>query len=147
MSIMDSLITDRTESDVNARNAKGIYTAEDLNRVNEAMRYVSNLLISMGYACPVTLKTDWTDANWGTPATMELYLRNLETIRAVLAMVETTPAVPEGVSDSGTGKKDGLTYTKANDIEQILADVYDTILLIKQQAVPCGAAECGGDYL
>jgi len=141
------LVTDRTAEDVAAGNAKGIYTATDLARVNTAMDYVQRLLTGMGYACPVTLDTDWADEEWATPATMDLYLRNLATIRGVLTMAGTTPAVPEGMSDSETGKKDGLTYTKANDIEQILVDVYDTILLIKQQAVPCGAAECGGEYL
>ena len=44
MSIMDTLITDRTQADVDAGNAKGSYNAEDLNRVGSAMNYVADRL-------------------------------------------------------------------------------------------------------
>ena len=41
MSIIDTLVTDRTQADADARNDKGTYNAADLNRVTEAMEYLN----------------------------------------------------------------------------------------------------------
>lgn len=70
MSIIDTLITDRTQADVNrvltlsakgwaamtaaereefAAGMKGAYNATDLNRVNAAMEYLESRLVAMGY--------------------------------------------------------------------------------------------------
>lgn len=52
MSIMDTLITDRTQADADAMNDKGTYKASDLNRVCDAMEYLHNLFKSYGYSMP-----------------------------------------------------------------------------------------------
>lgn len=52
MSIMDTLITNRTQADVIAGNAKGTYNASDLNRVGEAEEYLHDLFESYGYSMP-----------------------------------------------------------------------------------------------
>lgn len=52
MSIMDTLITDRTQADADAMNEKGTYTAIDLNRVGDAMEYLHDLFESYGYSMP-----------------------------------------------------------------------------------------------
>lgn len=52
MSIMDTLITDRTQADADAMNEKGTYTAIDMNRVGDAMEYLHNLFESYGYSMP-----------------------------------------------------------------------------------------------
>lgn len=44
-----TLITDRTQNDVENKTKKGYYNAEDLNRVTAAMEYLSELLEGYGY--------------------------------------------------------------------------------------------------
>lgn len=44
-----TLITDRTQADVTAKNDKGTYNADDLNRVTAAMEYLDDTLRSYGY--------------------------------------------------------------------------------------------------
>ena len=50
-----------------------------------------------------------------TLAQMQRYLADISAIRAALAVMPTTPDAPASMA--------GLTYTDANDIEQILLDV------------------------
>lgn len=54
MSIMDSLITDRTAADAAARNDKGTYNAADLNRVSAAMEFAAQRLRGYGYEAELT---------------------------------------------------------------------------------------------
>lgn len=50
--LRDVLVTDRTQTDVNARNAKGTYNAEDLNRVLRACSWLAGNLEGYGYSVP-----------------------------------------------------------------------------------------------
>ena len=68
-----------------------------------------------GYHAPVEPKQDWQMQDIPTPAQMQRYLADISTIRAALAVMPTTPEAPASMA--------GLTYTNANDIEQILLDV------------------------
>ena len=45
-----SLVTDRTQADVEARNDKGTYQAADLNRVTAAMEELANQFSVLGYS-------------------------------------------------------------------------------------------------
>jgi len=136
MSIIDSLITDRTAADVRRweelkakafadmtaeeqaewlAGMKGAYKPDDRNRVGEAVLYVANRLKAAGNDIMVSPKTDWTREDIPTPAQMIHYLEQIQNVRDVLAVYQTTPAVPADMVD--------LTHTKANDIEKILVDV------------------------
>ena len=115
MSIIDTLITDRTQADVDARNGKGTYNASDLNRVAAAMNYVAGRLESAGYDPHISPKTDWKDDDWVDPAAQAVYLGYLAELRSQFAMMQTTPPVPNDMEK--------LTYQEANDIEQILTDI------------------------
>ena len=117
------LVTDRTSADVTAQNAKGTYNAADLNRVGEAMNYVADRLRSAGYDPHISPKTDWKETDWPTPQTMERYLRDVSTLRGLLTQMETTPDVPKSMEK--------LTHWTANDIEQILMDLNDSITRLK----------------
>lgn len=131
-----NLITDRTRADVDAVRAlaakgwaamtdaekaawtaglKGAYNAADLNRVGAAVLYIAGRLADAGYHAPVAPKQDWQMQDIPTPAQMQRYLADIGTIRAALAVMPSTPDAPISMS--------GLTYTDANDIEQILLDV------------------------
>ena len=125
MSIIGTLITDRTQADVDARNGKGTYNASDLNRVAAAMNYVAGRLESAGYDPHISPKTDWGDDDWVGPAAQAVYLGYLAELRSQFAMMQTTPPVPNDMEK--------LTYHEANDIEKILEDI-DRLLTNASQA-------------
>ena len=133
MSIMDTLITDRTQADVDARNYKGTYNASDLNRVGTAMNYVADRLKEAGYDPHISPKTDWQDGEWVTPVAQAVYLGDLSELRRQFSMLSTTPEVPPRILATGVNTNDGLTHTWANDIEQILEDI-DLLLTNIMQA-------------
>ena len=115
MSIIDTLVTDRTQADVDAGNAKGTYKASDLNRVGAAMNYVAARIREQGYDPHISPKTDWMDGEWVTPADEAVYLGDLAELRKQFALYETTPEVPPDLEK--------LNYIEANNIEQILVDI------------------------
>lgn len=117
------LITNRTKADVAAQNDKGTYNASDLNRVGAAMNYVADRLKAQGYDPHISPKTDWKDGDWVTPAAQAVYLGDLVELRKQFALYETTPEVPPRILATAINSNDGLTYTWANDIEQILMDI------------------------
>lgn len=140
MSVIDTLVTDRTEADVSryselrdkgwaetttaekaewVAGMKGAYNASDLNRVASAMAYLSQRFASAGYSVPVSSPTDWANGDIPNKGDLDTYLDDLRRIRAVLAVMDTTPAVPASM--------DYLTWAKANDIEKILVDVDDAL--------------------
>lgn len=133
MSIIDTLITDRTQADVDARNEKGTYDASDLNRVGAAMNYVSERLEAAGYDPHISPKTGWKDDEWVDLAAQSVYLRDLSELRKQFTMMESTPEVPPRLLATGINTNDGLTYTWANDIEKILEDI-DRLLTNASQA-------------
>lgn len=109
------LVTDRTAEDVRLGNEKGAYGAVDLNRVGEAIIQVVDRLKAAGNDIKVSPKTDWTREDIPTPDQMVHYLEQIQKVRDVLAVYQTTPAVPADMEK--------LTHTEANDIEKILVDV------------------------
>ena len=112
---MVEMITDRTLEDVLLGTAKGVYGATDLNRVGEAIIYVADRLRATGNSVTVSPKTDWRREDIPTPAQMSHYLEQIQKVRDVLEVYQTTPVVPADM--------EGLTHTEANDIEKILVDV------------------------
>ena len=114
-----TLITDRTAEDVANKTAKGFYNASDLNRVGAAVQYVAERFAAQGYAVTVSPKTDWLASDIPTASELETYRQNIATLRALLAVMPTTPKTPDSMA--------GLTYTEANSIERILLDL-DTLL-------------------
>ena len=115
MSTMDTLVTDRTQADVDARNDKGTYNASDLNRVGAAMNYVADRLRAAGYDPHISPKTDWMETDWQTVDTMTRYVTDLAELRSQFTQAQTTPTVPTDVEN--------LTWQEANDIERILQDI------------------------
>ena len=143
MSVIDTLVTDRTEADVSryselrdkgwaamttaekaewVAGMKGAYNASDLNRVASAMAYLSQRFASAGYSVPVSSPTDWANGDIPRKDDLDTYLDDLRRIRAALAVMDTTPSAP--------GSMDYLTWAKANDIEKIRADVDDLLTKI-----------------
>lgn len=153
---MLNLITDRTQADVDAVRAlaakgwaamtdtekaawmaglKGAYNAADLNRVGAAVLYIAGRLADAGYHTPVAPKQDWQMQDIPTLAQMQRYLVDIGTIRAALAVMPSTPEAPASMA--------GLTYTDANDIEQILLDVDALITKLISAYYYCGEVYTG----
>ena len=130
------LITDRTQFDVDRVNVlakkgwenmtpeersewevglKGAYNCTDLNRVQSAVRYLRDRFADVGYFVELSDAKTWTLKDTPTQTEMEEYLADVKAIRGVLTLLSTTPPVPDTMV--------GLTYVKANHIEQILLDV------------------------
>ena len=115
MSIIDSLVMDRTVQDITDGTAKGHYNASDLNRVGRAMKDIALRLSEYGYAVSVGPKTDWSVSDIPTQSQMRKYLDDLAALRAVIDLPSSTPNTPTDMH--------GLTWQEANDIERILYDV------------------------
>ena len=117
MSIIDTLVTDRTQADADARNDKGTYNAADLNRVTEAMEYLKAQMNRYGYEVSgyATVRDGLLeDADIPTVSQMELYRSDVAALRDALAAMPTTPQAPTTMEN--------LTWGKANDLEKILQD-------------------------
>ena len=145
--VIDSLITDRTLSDVEAVRAlttaikagtateeqvslyvnalqKGAYTYRDLNRVEEAVQYVAERLKEVGYDPSIEPVKTWTVEDTPNKKEFDRYFRNDAHIRATLAVWASTPEAPDSIA--------GFDVNKANALEQILVDVNQ--VLNKMQA-------------
>lgn len=144
MSIIDSLITNRTQADRIALDGlfakvkagtiteeewavlaspshRGAYNSTDLNRVNSAMEYLVSRLRGYGYAVKGYERdnTVWTISSVQHPAQMKRYVDNVAAIRKALTMLSTTPTAPTDMEN--------LTVSEANAIEQILVDCESVI--------------------
>ena len=131
------LITDRTKQDTDrvltlsarwlqgtltpserlewSMNMKGAYNASDLNRVGAAVARITERLAAAGIFIQTVGKTDWTEADYNNEAALDYYLKDVSLVRGALAVLDTTPPVPDDLQ--------GLTWIEANNIEKILEDV------------------------
>ena len=82
---------------------------------------------------------EWKEYDAPTPSQMTTYLRNVSSIRSVLAVLASTPNVPDDMV--------GLMVQEANNIEAILLNVYRQLTIMPTTFIPCGEALSGGDNL
>lgn len=155
--IMYTLITDRTQADVDLvrqlaaegkpgmtpnelslwlSDLKGSYNRSDLNRVGKAINYLSARLELEGYTGTAPVKTDWTDADiWITQAQLESYRQALLELRTALDISAQLPAVPKSYGQ--------LTYQRANDIELLLYLIFQALENIAASSVYSGQVNSG----
>lgn len=95
---------------IHTPSTKGAYNYTDLNRVENAVAALAEVL-----GLNLTTKTDWTKYDVPTATDMERYLENVRKLRKAGGYMNGTPNIPETMSQ--------LTYAAANAIEQILIDV------------------------
>ena len=90
---MIDLVIDRTETDVLLGNSKGIYQAEDLNRVGQAVEELAALLPQLDLQTAVAPKTDWAPPEaydpdkWIRTANMAVYLENVTTLLSTMGIL------------------------------------------------------------
>lgn len=158
MSIIDSLIVDRTEADkdevLRIRNKilyggitsltdaertawlggmKGSYNYTDLNRVGQAVNYLRDELADVGIVVNVSGKTDWRVEDEVSLPSMDTYLQNINALKSAIPI--TTESTPDTMR--------WLTIEKMNTIEKILCDIRDVINSIKGDLFSSGELICG----
>lgn len=155
--IINSLITDRSQSDVErfkelknrvrdktatpeevheflTLDLKGSYNASDINRVNDAMEYLVKRFAD--YKITVSLKGTskvWVGGENPDIPTFEqlkVYLEDISTLRNTIPVLQKTPLVPDDMED--------FTHQEANDIEQILIDINEVMDRIIASFRRCG---------
>lgn len=113
--ILDTLIYDRIQADIDNLTIKAYIDYQDLNRVEGAIQFVSDILNRYGYGNEVQCKTNWAMREFRKKSDMERIRKNLEAIRRAYYTENTTPVTPEAI-----------TYTsiyQANFIEKIIYDL------------------------
>lgn len=121
----------------------GSYNSGDLNRVGSAIVYLRDRLRNYGYSVNVTPKTDWAITDAPTAAQLQKYLADVSTIRGAVGELSSLPEVPTRIYPSATGKSDGLTVEKANDIERMLSQLDSAITKMLSSWWGCGEIGCG----
>ena len=145
MSVIDSLIINRTQADVDTfvtlarirwqdmtdeektkfNAGRGAYSFADMNRVGEAINYLVERLNASGERIlDVEGITGYTAADYITPEKSAEYLATVKAARAMFPVYSTTPSVPDSLA--------ALSYSKANDIERILYDIDELITKSEQ---------------
>ena len=110
MSVIDELITDRTQADVTGR-VPGRCAADynTLNRVEQACAYIAAYL-----GIDIETKT-WQMQDWRTTSEMQRIRDNIQTLKDAYFVKSSTPQLPPTINYT--------SVTEANNIEQILADI------------------------
>lgn len=156
---MLNLITNRTNSDVEASKEllkratdlsnlteeeidemydglRGCYGISDLNRVEEAVEYLAQLLDNSGFKVRVDVKTDWEYDDIFDERDLNRYLQNITNLRAAI-----NDANIKQVPDTYT------PYYKANDIEKILIAIEQKVKQYYDVFIYSGVIESGASWL
>lgn len=113
------MITDRKEN--------AVYEYSDLNRVESAVREISEMFPELGISGTLETKTNWgfpgnfSAAEWPVESQMVRYLGNVKRLKEIFP---SKIMLPETM--------DSLTWTGANNIEKLLQEVFARIRGIKQ---------------
>ena len=94
---------------------KGCYGAKDMNRVEGAVKLLSDKFNALGYLLSPAVKMNWTNQDVPTWADLERYFGNVRDLRSTVPVFPSTPPAPR--------MGDRLDYTMANEIEKILLDI------------------------
>ena len=120
---MDSLIYDRTQSDVEyALNhpdsnsfLKGAYNYTDLDRIEDWTEYIAEQLNYYGYNVNIStsiLLTTWEMESFPTKVEMERIRSNVQNLKNAFVAFTSVPTNLER-----------MTYQKANDLEKVLYEL------------------------
>lgn len=145
--IIDELIFDRTEADLEVPrlckaqnipfpndNLRFSWDFRALNRTERAMEYLNQIFQELGYFRVMEFKTDWTNEEI-TPEQAKRYIENLKTLRTFLQMSGDTPPAPNTIN--------GMSITRANDIERILYDINFLLEALQKNKIISGVPDSG----
>lgn len=116
---------------------KGGYNTSDMNRVESAVKTLAAELNSAGYPVEITETADWLPGDTVTREQWEIYLENVQRLRAAYYTLAETGELPK------PGDKFG--YVGANTIEKVLADIDLLIDCMKSSYRRCGTFRAGNN--
>ena len=121
-------VYDRTLFDVQAKTAKAYINTADLNRIENNMLYMSQLL-----NCTVETK-QWADGEFVYIADLERLKANLQILTDTYKLTPKSPNIPTLPYN---------LYSQWNDIEKIIYDLYSLFYANKEAVFYCGEAYAG----
>lgn len=121
MSIIDTLIYDRTQEDLINETDKAYIAYTDLNRIEEAVKYLSNILNTYAYRNITNNKTNWNISELRKQEDCDRIKANYEVLKNAYAYKFEVPDF------------NWSTIEEANNIEKILVEI--NILIKKMESV------------
>lgn len=133
MSVIGTLITNR--------EAGTFYNFTDVNRVNEAIMYVAQLLTEAGYPTII----DPLPTNWAMGSIY--YVEDAKKVTSALDYVK--KQFNAARASKYPSSFQNLTFEGANQIEQFLKDTDTLLAMAKQEWLmrQCGTVQTGGELL
>ena len=131
MNIIDNLIYDRTHQDLVGETDKAYISYMDLNRIEEAVAYLSGLLNKYAYRNFTNNKTNWRIDEIRKQEDCDRIKVNYEVLKSVFVYKFDVPEF----------KWENIT--EANNIEKILYDIETLIISMEQVFIRSGVANCG----
>lgn len=129
MSVLDTLVFDRTAADVQARTAKGVYNAADMNRVSAAVAELREEFTAHGYGVSDSVLRVWFENELPRLSEAEAYLAAVRDLDGRFVYAKNMVVLPSSMRF--------LTYDGANRIEKFLSlmpDVFARMDTIKYYA-------------
>lgn len=154
-----NLITDRTSSDVSYAKSfqgktwsnltteqkaeyliglKGAYSYIDFNRVENAVKYLSELLTTFGYTNTVNVKTNWKPSDIQKVSEIQRYIDNI---------AELKNKYYSNIEGEMPTISTWLTVDGANYIEKLLVNIERILMDMQQVFVHSGVANVGQSRL
>lgn len=131
MSVIDTLIYDRTYQDLVNETDKAYISYKDLNRIEESVKYLADILNRYGYNNTTITKTNWKIDEIRKQEDCDRIKRNYEILKKTISYNFTTPDFKwESVQE-------------ANKIEKILKDIDWIIKGMEKAFVYTGVSGCG----
>ena len=137
MSIIDTLIFDRKQSDIANDTDKAYISYTDLNRVEEAITYLKQILDKYGYNF-TTQEKKWLITDFRKNEDMARLKDNIDNLRNAYPYL-VSPVTPNPIKYE--------SIQEANDIEEILYKINEIIINMTQNFIHCGVANCGQSRL
>ena len=127
---LTGMVFDRTAQDVANKTDKGYWNISDVNRIENAIKTMSDYL-GLG----LTTKT-WILGDSVTLSDYNLIYNNINAIKSVWHSADDTPSIPTA---------NYFSYEKANDLEKILSDFLDFKISKETDKTYSGQVYSGGE--
>lgn len=114
---------------------KGCYNISDINRVGGLINDIAQLLNTGGYTVNISAKEDYPNGYIMSKSDVESYLAMVTALKTAFYVKSSTPEVPLITQ--------WLDYEGANNIEQILSDVYELVCAMQEAYKPLGTFQLG----
>ena len=130
MSIINQLIYDRTENDLYNDADKAYISYNDLNRIETAVKFISDLLNQMGYTNTTNNKLDWG-------------MRDIRTEAQADRIKENYTQIKNAYDRFNLPDFEWANINEANDIERILWQIYYNLQTISNYFIKSNVANAG----